>query len=210
MHTYRFCFLLLLFMSGFSVSVGQNTDLDEYFDEGPDDRSVQGRDYNPNILKLDLASMWMGDVRLIYERRLTDMWAVEVGLGPNWPVPLVSEDFPNPLYLLNEEKVLPGWSASAAVRNYGWFGLLGDRFYSGLMLRNRAYRLDQEDPLSLREVYYTTGFQFEPKFRLVLNFETGIGGIFASRPFETGPSFDRQERQNFLSPNYRLGIGYSF
>ncbi|MEM7657509.1 MAG: hypothetical protein AAF399_15350 [Bacteroidota bacterium] len=184
----------------------QIDDLEEIFDEGSS-KKIHGRDYNPNILKVSLVALYFGDMRLLYERR-TDRWGYEVGLGPNFAVPFVRDA--NLFSLLEEEEILVGWSGSLAVRSYGWFGLLSDEIYSGLMIRNRSFRIYQQEPVSFREIFLTTGFQFEPRFHFVANFESGVGVNFTSRPIEVGPMNNRRMRNILFSGHLRLGVGYSF
>ena len=180
-----FWFFIILFIPIVSIEAQNDTKTDnsEYFDD-------DGIDNAKNIFKVNLLSIYHGDLPISYERIIGESFGIEIGAGVI--LPYYNPDLP--LLLMKPETVedfQPGLKNPDSGHSiwinpkYYFYNDGPDSRYGGLLFRSRKY--NQGDEVFIQKDFIiNSGTQFFVYKRLLMDIDYGVGfRIHSQKNIET-------------------------
>lgn len=169
----QFLFLsIILFFHTVTSAQSKDDDLDHLFDDG-------GMSTAKNVVKLNLATIIIGDVPFSYERIIGERIGIEVGVGKlmNYYNPDLAElSFGNDLEEENLQIKGPKGGYSFVIfPKYYYNNKAPLTMYSGLKYRKRNYTFNSKEDIILTDFSFNYGFQFTLIKKLVVDYNMGIG-----------------------------------
>jgi hypothetical protein len=163
-YNYFLLFLCILFSTILNAQISR-TDNSEYFDDG-------GISNASNIVEFNILSAVNGDIGITYDRKLSDSFSAEVGLG--FIAPYYTYEFRHPLWKLSEDlEGLSGYSLKIQPKFYVSQGAPEDS-YIGILLRYRNYNY-QSELLGIADICVMYGTRYFVDNHICVSFELGFG-----------------------------------
>lgn len=193
---------LLFATTIYAQSNTDTTSLAYIFDDG-------GLSEAKNVLKINLATIIVGDVPISYERVFGNSVAIEVGIGSL--LPFYNSDLSEVLF---EDETL---DESLTIDNPkgGRSFVIFPKFYSkqeaplsvfyGIKYRDRRYTFESKEDVKIIDITFNSGIQYHLKGKLVMEVNYGLG--FRTRQQEG--SNPGQDQTNISFP-LAIKTGYLF
>lgn len=158
-------FQFILFTISLNAQVNSSNNISQYFDDG-------GISNASNIVEFNILSAINGDIGITYDRKLSDSFSAEVGLG--FIAPYYTYEFRHPLWKLSEDlEGLSGYSLKIQPKFYVSLGAPEDS-YVGILLRHRHYNYLSE-PLGITDICVMYGTRYFVDNNICVSFELGFG-----------------------------------
>lgn len=159
-------FCLLLISGTMAQSLDSTRNVSDFLDDG----GISG---GKNIIKVNLAASASGDLAFSYERKLSDLFSIEVSAG--YLLPFLLEQFP---YFVEYDKDfyqtrLGGYSYSLQPKIY-YFSQAMDSGYEAIKFTKRSYQQDGND-IEYHTIILNSGYQLNLRKRLMLDWALGYG-----------------------------------
>lgn len=142
------------------------TDMSYYFD---DSKGIFG---GPRIIKINLASIAVGDLPIYYEQTLSESFSIEVGAGLLLPV-YIDQVFGMRFDYINAENLERRFSLWIHPKYY-YKHTAPISQYIGPQLRKRFYNQNDQS-LTYTDVTLNYGLQYKFGKRIVLDYNVGVG-----------------------------------
>lgn len=188
-----FC-LFSLFLS-LNIAFGQTKedDLQAMFDDGNISTSK-------NLVKVNPTAFIAGDLPIFYERVISDVVGVEIGIG--YLIDMKSYEFTLAMEEFGPERKGSGYSIWLNPRIY-FGGEAPEGYYLGLLYRRRSF----SSGFLQNDFSMNNGFQFGIKDRLLVDIMYGLGLRFIEDPAYSTGSYELDV--DIVLP-FGIKLGYLF
>ncbi len=168
----------------FTQNDSLTNDIDSYFEDG-------GIKNAKNVFKINVLSLVNGDLPIFYERAISNVFSIELGVGILLPYYI-----PEPPLLIKQigtnnppaaKDVKIGYSLYINPKIY-FSHSAPTGFYIGFQWRHRSYKLPLKK-LVYNDLIFNLGYVFNPKKRFVIEPNFGLGYRFINDKNITATDF---------------------